>query len=330
MNLCSFLLASTTTTTPMCSITCVNTTTSITSRIAFYSFDSNTNDATGVYPAGGIASPSYVAGYVGSAIYFDAALLQRLSAPSMSLDSRSFTIEFWFWVSNSSSVNYAFFGQMSVQNTGQQSLFIVSAAGTPYMGFFNRDTPGNGKLQDNVWYHGAFVYDSSTDQQLIYIDGILNVQSVAGLGAYLGTSGPVTIGGADIYGSLGVPYLTGAIDHLTVSTRAKSACEILNDATLAAYFPFDGSFADAGPNFLSVASSGASLVSGFVRQALYLSGSNSYFQIIGLTGLGRVNHPFSIALWIYPIVPGVIAHVHTGALGKTLHRAVYGNEIHSL
>lgn len=311
-----FLLASTTTTTPICSITCVNTTTSTSARIAFYSFDSNTNDATGIYSAGGIASPSYVLGYVGSAIYFDAALSERLSAPSMSLDSRSFTIEFWFWVSNSASADYAFFGQMSVPNAGQECLFIVSATGTPYMGFFNLDLTGNGQFLDNVWYHGAFVYDNSVGQQRIYINGILNAQSGTGAGAYLGTSGPVTIGGADIYGSLGVPYFTGAIDHLTVSTRAKSACEILNDATLAAYFPFDGSFADAGPNFLSVASSGASLVSGFVRQALYLSGSNSYFQIIGLTGLGRANYSFSIALWIYPIVPGVIAHVHSGALGR--------------
>ena len=252
-------------------------------------------------------------------MYFDANLGQRLSAPAMPFDSRSFTIEFWFWVSNSGSVNYAFFGQMSSPNTGQETLFIVSAAGTPYFGFFNLDLTGVGTFTDNVWYHGAFVYDYSVGQKRIYLNGILNAQTGTGNGAYLGTSGPVTIGGADVYGSVGVPYFTGAIDHLTVSLRAKSACEILNDATLAAYFPFDGSFVDAGPNFLSTASSGTSLVNGFVNQALYLSGSNSYFQIIGLTGLGRINYPFSIALWLYPIVPGVIAHVHSAALGKIFH-----------
>jgi hypothetical protein len=61
----------------------------------------------------------------------------------------------------------------------------------------------------------------------------------------------MTISGADIYGSLGVPYLSGIMDQLTVSTRAKTACKIWNDATLAAYFPFDGSLTDADPNFFN-------------------------------------------------------------------------------
>jgi len=54
----------------------------------------NTNDATGVYSTSGISSPTYTIGYVNSAISLDASLSQRLSALAMSLNSRSFTIEF--------------------------------------------------------------------------------------------------------------------------------------------------------------------------------------------------------------------------------------------
>jgi hypothetical protein len=234
----------------------------------------------------------------------------------MSLNSRSFTIDFWFSLTNAASNTYAFFGQLSVPNTGEQCLFLVSLGGQLYMGFYNDDTMSSSILQSNTWYHVAFVYDNNQRQKFIYIDGNLNIQSATGVGPYLGTSGPITIGGADIYGSLGVPYLTGLMDHLTVSTRAKTACEILNDATLAAYFPFDGSFTDAGPNFLTTTSSGASFTSGFVNEAAYLSGSGSYIQISGLTGLGRTNYPFSIAFWIYSITAGVLVHVHSISTGE--------------
>jgi hypothetical protein len=234
----------------------------------------------------------------------------------MSLNSRSFTIEFWFSLTNAASNNYAFFGQLSVPSTGEECLFLVSAAGKLDMGFFNDDTISSTVLSSNTWYHAAFVYDINVRQRSIYINGILDIQSATGAGPYFGTSGAVTIGGADIYGSLGVPYLTGLMDHLTVSTRVKEACEILNDATLAAYFPFDGSYTDAGPNFLTVTTSGASFTSGFVNQAVSLSGSNSYIQISSLTGLGRANYPFSIAFWVYPIVYGVLAHVSSASTGK--------------
>lgn len=240
----------------------------------------------------------------------------------MSLNSRSFTIELWFSLTNAAGNTYAFFGQLSVQNTGKQCLFLVSTGGRLDIGFFNDDTVSSTVLQSNTWYHTAFVYDNDKRQRFIFINGILDTSSATGVGPYLGTSGPVTIGGADIYGGLGVPYLTGLMDHLTVSTRAKTSCEILNDATLAAYFPFDGSFTDAGPNFLTTTSSGASFTSGFVNQGVYLTGSNSYIQIGGLTGLGRANYTFSIAFWVYPSVSGVLVHISTASNGEIfiLHR----------
>ena len=256
-------------------------------------------------------------------MYFDASLSQRLSAPAMSLNSRSFTIEFWFSVQNAASNSYAFFGQLSVPSTTKQCLFLVSNLGKLHFGFFNDDTLTSTVVKSNTWYHAAFIYDNDRRQRFIYINGILDTQSAIGVGPYLGTSGAITIGGADIYGSLGTPYLTGSMDHLTVTTRVKSACEILNDATLAAYFPFDGNLTDAGPNFLTATSSGVSFTSGFVNQAAYLSGSNSYIQISSLTGLGRSNSSFSIAFWVFPIVSGVLLHISGTSAGNVIDIQVF-------
>jgi hypothetical protein len=274
----------------MCSVGCANTSTSISSRLAFYSFDSTTNDATGVYSASGIASPIYTTGYVNSAISFDASLLQRLSAPAMSLNSRSFTIEFWFSLTDSASYNYAFFGQLSVPNTERECLFLVSTFGKLYMGFFDNDTPSSTILQNNTWYHAAFVYDNDIRQRFIYLNGILDAQSATGVGPYLGTTGSMTIGGANVDGTIGKPYFSGYIDELMVYTRARTACEILNDATLSAYFPFDGSFTDSGPNSVPLTSSGASFITGYTNQG--------------------------ISFWVYPTVKGVLVHVSANSSGR--------------
>ena len=309
----------------MCTIGCANTSTSTASRLAFYSFDGNANDIHGVYSATASGSPTYVTGYVTSAISFDAPSTQRLSAPSMSFNSRSFTIEFWFYSSVLIGYNYALFGQLSSINTAKQTLFVVLNNGRMGLGFYNDDTYSNRVFSASTWYHVALVYDNNVRQRFIYIDGVLDAQSAFNVGPYLGTSGTVTIGGADIYGGYGILYSTAVMDLLSVSTRAKSTCEIYNDATLAAYLPFDGSVVDGGPNVVPVTSSAVSFTTGVINQGVSFSGS-SYVQIGSLTGLGRTNYPFSIAFWVYPIVYGSLVHVSTGSNGKISYR----NQFYSL
>jgi hypothetical protein len=177
---------------------------------------------------------------------------------------------------------------------------------------------GSTVLQSSTWYHATFVYDNDKRQRSIYLNGILDGQSPTGVGPYLGTSGTMTIGSANVDGTIGTPYFSGYIDQLIVYTRAKSACEILNEATLVAYFPFDGSYTDAGPNSLALTASGASFISGYTNQGVYLSGSNSYIQVGGLTSLGRSNYSYSIAFWMYPIVKGVLVHISSNSSGKFL------------
>ncbi len=108
---------------------------------------------------------------------------------------------------------------------------------------------------------------------------------------------------------------------MTVSNRAKSACEVLEIATLVAYFTFDtGLFlTDSGPNSLQpTTNSTSSTSSGRYSQAITFSGSNfSYYQISDFTALGTSNQPFSISLWLRPTsLSGVVVHVSSNPYGN--------------
>jgi hypothetical protein len=106
---------------------------------------------------------------------------------------------------------------------------------------------------------------------------------------------------------------------MTVSKRAKSACEILEIATLVAHFTFDtGLFLnDSGPNSLQATTQSTSSVSsGCFSQAIAFNGSASYFQMNDFTALGISNQPFSISLWIRPVsLLGVVLHVSNNVTG---------------
>ncbi|CAF1623546.1 unnamed protein product, partial [Didymodactylos carnosus] len=171
-------------------------------------------------------------------------------------------------------------------------------------------------LSLNTWYHAAFVYDYIARTRTIYLNGYQDGFGSAGVLATSGSS--VTIGGGPIGGSAAAQvYFGGYIDHLSYSTRAKSSCEILNDATLAGYFPFDGSLNDSGPNFLVGTSTGAFFISGKVNQALQLNSTTPcYFQLKTTLALGTSNQAFTIALWIMPTtLSGVLVYVSSLSTG---------------
>ena len=285
-----------------CGSTCVNTTISESSRLAFYSFDSVITDGEGNYSLSGIASPTYRSGWVGSAISFNASNAQFLSTGHIPLDARSFTIDFWFYATdfNSSSTS-SFAGEQRASATSQ-CLFIDIRQRNLYFGFFFDDTRGTTIISANEWYHAAFVYDNTANQQRIYLNGVLDgSSSTASLQT---TTGNFTIGGARIGGIYDPPvvYYSGHIDHFTISSRTKSACEIYLDAVLACYFTFDSglSFDDSGPNFLSATNSGATSTTGRVNQALQFSSALSYVTISGISALISTNTAFTISMWVNP------------------------------
>jgi hypothetical protein len=98
-----------------------------------------------------------------------------------------------------------------------------------------------------------------------------------------------------------------------------SSCEILERATLAAYFKFDASspYLDSGPNIVNTTSSDTSIVSGYWNQAIAFNGSSfSYFQTSGFTSLGINNQSFSITFWIQPrLLSGTLVHLSSSSSG---------------
>ncbi|CAF3502800.1 unnamed protein product [Rotaria socialis] len=115
--------------------------------------------------------------------------------------------------------------------------------------------------------------------------------------------------------------LQGYIDQLSVSSRAKSSCEILEEASLEAWFTFENvrlPLLDIGPYSLSVTASAYTIISGrWSSPAISFTGSNtSYFQAIGFTALRISNHEFSISFWMYPeSLSGTLVHVSSSLNG---------------
>lgn len=109
------------------------------------------------------------------------------------------------------------------------------------------------------------------------------------------------------------------MDALQINQRVKSACEILEDATLAARFPFDttNTLSDFGPNSVSTSASSYSILPvGHFLQAIQFSGSNSYFQASGFTQFSINNQAFSISLWIQPQSrSGTLVHISNLSTG---------------
>ncbi|CAF4162531.1 unnamed protein product, partial [Adineta steineri] len=70
------------------------------------------------------------------------------------------------------------------------------------------------------------------------------------------------------------------IDQVSLTMSAKSAGDILNDATLASWHSFDCEIThDSGPNKLQGKAVDVTLASGKVNQALKFSLSSSYYQV---------------------------------------------------
>jgi hypothetical protein len=104
---------------------------------------------------------------------------------------------------------------------------------------------------------------------------------------------------------------------------AKTAAQILADATLVAYYSMDClSYPswDSGPNQINGVASGlTSGDGGRVGQSYLFNSSSSYFQVTGLVLIGQSYSPFSFAMWLRPIAPvtngGTILHLSQNTAG---------------
>ena len=150
-------------------------------------------------------------------------------------------------VANTEAINIDNFpsSDLSILGTDQtslnQGLHLVIRDRKPYMGFYSNDTGGNTTLETGTWYHIAWRYDASAQEQAIFINGQLD-NSNTGKAAFNGT-GNVHIGRWNSR-----EYFDGQIDEVRIWETARTEEEIQDNLYkklegtedgLAAYYNFD-------------------------------------------------------------------------------------------
>jgi hypothetical protein len=270
-----------------------------------WSFDGNLDDKFNIYngmPAINNSvtwiSPDYA--YGGSAAYF---LNNQYSLVPYFLDltSTSFTLSAWIMIKPNSSIaasNFGLFGHC--QNFNSDScLHLLVRNGYLYLGFYLDDMNGTNQLTSNIWYHVAFVYSRSPSLQLVYLNGRLDGSKVPSNG-YIGIANQLMVGAINL--GNGIQTFNDYIDQMIFVSRAKSSTELLDEATLVAYFTFDNSLLDSGPNKMKNIN-GVNVLfdpAGRLNQALLINSNNSFFEMLGFYYLGQSNYSFSISLWMDP------------------------------
>jgi hypothetical protein len=120
-------------------------------------------------------------------------------------------------------------------------------------------------------------------------------------------------------------FFDGCLDSIAYFGRAKDGTEVLNDATLVVYLPFDrNTLLDSGPLQINGTGSNYSYTSsGRVNGALTFSGSSSYVQVTGLRRIGTVDFPYTVAIWINPTshAGGTIMHLSNQISGAGSNNA---------
>ena len=273
-----------------------------------WSFDNVTTDTYGVYNGQLMNGATYLARTTtqpylgqGNPISFTASSNQSfvVSSPFLNLASTSMTIEAWIYPTTVTGDN-GFMGQCQCASCSNQCFHFLVRGSKLHVGFGLNDLTGLTTLSTSTWYHVAFVYDVSAQQQILYLNGVQdNIKSSAA--AYQGTNGSFVIGSATYFPS--TTFFNGYIDNVKVTTRAKSATEVLTAASLTAYYSFDlpNPTNDNGPNGLNGSTVSAASVTGRVNQGLQFTGTTSYFQAYGFyqAGFGVTsNQPFSVVMWV--------------------------------
>ncbi|CAF0952998.1 unnamed protein product [Adineta ricciae] len=291
------------------------------STVASWPFDSSLSDENNVYSALYSNPPNvpYDTGNVGNAVVLSSSQYLYASTHFMNLSYRSWTVEGWLLLSSVSGTR-GIFSQCQSASTTDQCLTLSIQNQRLHLGFTNDDLDGSTILTTSsvLWRHVAFVYDYTMMRQSIYLDGVLEATtSASGLlvGPYKGQSGNIFIGRTD-----SGDYFEGRIDQLQVSERAKSACEILNDATLTAYYAFDigASYLDSSLNYFHGISNLLITLPGRVNYAYSFQYEYSYFQSQGFTAY-QTDEPFSVSLWVNPFVVtgGTLIHLSTNIDGSS-------------
>ena len=267
----------------------------------YWPFDGNLNDVYSGYNGIPINSISFVTpGITGSGVALclnssrnQSVLIDSLSNPNISW--ASFTFQLWIYPFSLdiSGGDHGLIGQC--QNiTANRCLHMTLRGDNARISFQSNACQGTTTIVASDWYHLAFVYDYSSTSQTVYVDGVVDCISSSSAPLQITHSTPLTIG---FTAPLEPNYFDGLIDEVSLVGWARNASEILDAATLTAYYSFDNySLIDSGPNKINA--TGSNVV--FNNNTLLFNTSSSYFQASNFVLLSMRNRSYSFSLRIYP------------------------------
>ncbi|UJR28963.1 hypothetical protein I4U23_010180 [Adineta vaga] len=259
-----------------------------TDLIALWRFDHDATDAKGSYH-GTMMNGALIDnnGYINAAIHLAVGSSSHIVVPYISLSSTSFTIELWIR-----------------PTTPDFSMILISQndltlrVGTNGIVSISEELRSSGThLGMNRWYHIALIYNHNLGKQEIYINGKLDstfdvtLVSTENSSFYIGS----------LYGTS--EFFEGQIDHVSITTRIKSLCEISNDASLFSSFSFTNPQVnlDSGPYENNGVITGSMYnTAGRVGDGFSISTNVTYFQTHGMTSLTTSYSDFSFTFFILP------------------------------
>ncbi|UJR27611.1 hypothetical protein I4U23_008892 [Adineta vaga] len=321
------LPTSTATVNPCSSTTCIGqeTPNQIVTTTVLYQFNGNANDSSGRFVGIPFGNPTYVTqSCVGtSALNLNSGSFQYIQIPYVNLEKQSFTIETWLYLTTNSVVgDFGIFSQcdldlICLSISLKNGRFILSFDS---MNIQNKTLVGTTLFSIREWMHLTVIYDATLYQQRIYINGRIDAVSNGIVSAYQGASkNTTTTVGRSRFLSSGFTFFQGRIDHFKISIgTVRTTCQIYNDATLTAYYPFDTSstFDDFSVNrFNGIASNTTVISAGRYEQAINFTSSISYFQAQSFPVIRNTSGsspPFTFSLWVNPTSPiggGSLVHI---------------------
>lgn len=162
--------------------------------LAFWPFEGNYADVVSSYHGYSSSKlPSFVTGVFGQAIYLNQSGKQAMYTPYIPLRNVSFTVEAWIKPTGyPNPSDFSIVGLCPSQTTNY-CLHINIRNTKLYFGFYFNDVAGATLIQLNKWIHTAFVFEVTTRLMTIYLNGVVDGQSVR-TSSLLVNSGNFTIG----------------------------------------------------------------------------------------------------------------------------------------
>lgn len=262
----------------------------------FYSFDGTTDDFYGKRNATIIGSQvSYVTGYVayGTAIRFEQQPKVHLLIQwniNFTADS-NLTVEAFFRSRSSQQdavlIRFGNYLKMSIID----DMLSVCLATDVYT--------TKTRMERDRWYHLAFIYNGTDKCIHLYVNGYVswwkydisleNVQQQSNESIIIGEG------------------FNGDIDQLAINLKAKRPVDMMWDATIHYFNPFEGLWQyERGPHGINVSSSNVLPGVGWRDNSINFNVSNSYVKIENIGFLGYPNQNFTVAFFIRSEdVPGI-------------------------